>query len=203
MLSPDQIRKYVEARFSGERIGYRKELSLRCPFHEDRTASLSFNTEKGVWNCHAGCGGGGVLDFEMKFSEVDAPVGAQFPLELAPQLVPVPLAAVEQAEQRMRYRHATSAHRGAPLPAIGLAYSLCLLTESTGSRLRPACAPPGNHRLPVACSLVAREIGSEVVMHLSAYRAGGPRAPGEGLRIGTVRYVPRGVRREDYALRAA
>lgn len=36
-------------------------------------------------------------------------------------------------------------------------------------------------------------------MHLSAYRAGGPRTPGEGLRIGTVRYVPRGVRREDYA----
>ncbi len=36
-------------------------------------------------------------------------------------------------------------------------------------------------------------------MHLSAYRAGSPRAPGEGLRIGTVRYVPRGVRREDYA----
>ena len=71
MLSPDQIRKYVEARFSGERIGYRKELSLRCPFHEDRTASLSFNTEKGVWNCHAGCGGGGVLDFEMKFSRCD------------------------------------------------------------------------------------------------------------------------------------
>ena len=36
-------------------------------------------------------------------------------------------------------------------------------------------------------------------MHLSTYRAGSPRTPGEGLRVGTVRYVPRGVRREDYA----
>jgi hypothetical protein len=67
-LSTDQVRKYVEARFSGQRVGYRKELSLRCPFHDDKTASLSFNVEKGVWKCHAGCGEGGMLDFEQKLN---------------------------------------------------------------------------------------------------------------------------------------
>jgi hypothetical protein len=67
-LSTDQIRKYVEARFSGQQVGYRKELSLRCPFHDDSTASLSFNVEKGVWRCHAGCGDGGLIDFEVKLN---------------------------------------------------------------------------------------------------------------------------------------
>ena len=36
-------------------------------------------------------------------------------------------------------------------------------------------------------------------MSLRTYQAGSPRRPGEGLRIGTVRFPPRGVRKEDYA----
>jgi len=36
-------------------------------------------------------------------------------------------------------------------------------------------------------------------MSLRTYQAGSPRKPGEGLRIGTVRFPPRGVRKEDYA----
>jgi len=32
-------------------------------------------------------------------------------------------------------------------------------------------------------------------------RLGSPRSPGEGLRLGTVRRLPRGVRKEDYAER--
>jgi uncharacterized protein YeaO (DUF488 family) len=32
-------------------------------------------------------------------------------------------------------------------------------------------------------------------------RLGSPRSPGEGLRLGTVRRLPRGVRKEDYARR--
>jgi uncharacterized protein YeaO (DUF488 family) len=38
-------------------------------------------------------------------------------------------------------------------------------------------------------------------MALRVVRLGTPRAPGEGLRIGTVRRPPRGVRKEDYARR--
>jgi 5S rRNA maturation endonuclease (ribonuclease M5) len=67
-LTADTIRKFLESRFSGQQIGYRRELSLRCPFHDDGTPSLSFNVEKGVWKCHAGCGGGGLVDFEQKLN---------------------------------------------------------------------------------------------------------------------------------------
>jgi uncharacterized protein YeaO (DUF488 family) len=38
-------------------------------------------------------------------------------------------------------------------------------------------------------------------MSLRVVRLGSPRLPGEGLRIGTVRRPPRGVRKEDYARR--
>jgi len=36
-------------------------------------------------------------------------------------------------------------------------------------------------------------------MSVRIVRLGSPRLPGEGLRIGTVRRLPRGVRKEDYA----
>ncbi|HJQ11007.1 MAG TPA: DUF488 family protein [Gemmatimonadaceae bacterium] len=36
-------------------------------------------------------------------------------------------------------------------------------------------------------------------MAIRVVRLGGPRAPGEGLRLGTVRRPPRGVRKEQYA----
>jgi len=36
-------------------------------------------------------------------------------------------------------------------------------------------------------------------MTIRIVRLGSPRSPGEGLRIGTVRRPPRGVRKEDYA----
>ncbi|MGI5530131.1 CHC2 zinc finger domain-containing protein [Streptomyces syringium] len=29
-----------------------------CPFHEDNTPSMSFNTDRGLWRCHS-CGRGG------------------------------------------------------------------------------------------------------------------------------------------------
>ncbi len=36
-------------------------------------------------------------------------------------------------------------------------------------------------------------------LKLSTYRFTAPRSDGEGLRIGVVRFLPRGVRKEDYA----
>lgn len=36
-------------------------------------------------------------------------------------------------------------------------------------------------------------------MALRTFRIGTPRARGEGLRLGTVRYLPRGVQKKDYA----
>jgi hypothetical protein len=70
-LKPTQARRYFEARLQGQRIGHGPGITLRCCFHDDRTASLSINLEKGVWKCHAGCGQGGLIDFEQKFSSCD------------------------------------------------------------------------------------------------------------------------------------
>jgi uncharacterized protein YeaO (DUF488 family) len=39
----------------------------------------------------------------------------------------------------------------------------------------------------------------EKMMAINIVRLGSPRAPGEGIRIGTVRRPPRGVRKEDFA----
>ena len=35
--------------------------------------------------------------------------------------------------------------------------------------------------------------------YLRTFRVGTPRKPDEGLRVGTVRFLPRGVKKEDYA----
>ena len=68
-FTPDQSRKYFESRLSGQRLDGRR--NAKCPLHNDRTASLSVNLEKGVWKCHAGCGQGGIIDFEMKLAACD------------------------------------------------------------------------------------------------------------------------------------
>ena len=61
----ENSRKYFEHRLVGEHFT-RDAAMVRCPFHGDRTASLSIKLTDGVWNCHAGCGSGGILDFEKK-----------------------------------------------------------------------------------------------------------------------------------------
>lgn len=68
-LTPAQFQRYYETRLQGKRlhkagIGF---MAL-CPFHDDKTKSLSLNFEAGVWKCHASCGSGGVIDFEKKFT---------------------------------------------------------------------------------------------------------------------------------------
>lgn len=39
-----------------------------CPFHEDKQASLSVNTNHGGWKCHAGCGSGDLLSFHERLT---------------------------------------------------------------------------------------------------------------------------------------
>lgn len=72
-LGSDKFLRYFESRLANHRlrksgVGY----MARCPFHDDKTASLSVNIEKGVWKCHAGCGQGGLIEFERKFSSCDS-----------------------------------------------------------------------------------------------------------------------------------
>jgi hypothetical protein len=64
----DECRRYFESRLPGQRISSRREVSAKCPFHNDRTASMSINLEKATWFCHACNVGGGILDFERKLT---------------------------------------------------------------------------------------------------------------------------------------
>ena len=38
-----------------------------CPFHDDHNPSFGVNDEENYWHCFAGCGGGSVIDFWMKW----------------------------------------------------------------------------------------------------------------------------------------
>ena len=42
-----------------------------CPFHDDKHLSFSVNAAKNYWNCFAGCGGGSIIDFWMKYQKCD------------------------------------------------------------------------------------------------------------------------------------
>ena len=41
---------------------------VMCPLHKNKnTPALSISDSNGVWKCHAGCGGGGILDVPIAF----------------------------------------------------------------------------------------------------------------------------------------
>jgi hypothetical protein len=41
-----------------------------CPFHDDHHPSFGVNKEGNYWQCFAGCGGGSIIDFWMKYKNV-------------------------------------------------------------------------------------------------------------------------------------
>lgn len=49
----------------------KNKYQARCPFHDDRLASLSINDERGLWYCFAGCGGGDIFSWIMKQYDLD------------------------------------------------------------------------------------------------------------------------------------
>jgi hypothetical protein len=55
-----------------------------CPFHDDKHASFSVNDHDNYWKCFAGCGGGSVIDFWMKWNNCDFTVAVN---ELAQMLL--------------------------------------------------------------------------------------------------------------------
>jgi len=74
-LTSEQTRTYFEARLQGQhftRSG--KDFMARCPFHDDSKASLSLNLENANWFCHACKTGGGLVEFEKRFSKCDEQV---------------------------------------------------------------------------------------------------------------------------------
>ena len=59
------VSRYVELKPTGNgAIGF-------CPFHDDRHPSFGVNVEENYWHCFAGCGGGSVIDFWMKWGDCD------------------------------------------------------------------------------------------------------------------------------------
>jgi hypothetical protein len=40
-----------------------------CPFHDDQMKSFGVHPDQNYWHCFAGCGGGSVIDFWMKWRE--------------------------------------------------------------------------------------------------------------------------------------
>jgi hypothetical protein len=58
----DFVGRYVELSPSGQG---------KCPFHEDRVNSFAVNITENYWNCFAGCGGGSIIDFWMKYRNCD------------------------------------------------------------------------------------------------------------------------------------
>jgi len=43
----------------------------KCPFHDDQRPSLGVNIQENYWHCFAGCGGGSIIDFWMKWRDCD------------------------------------------------------------------------------------------------------------------------------------
>ena len=58
----DFVGRFVELSPSGRGL---------CPFHDDHQASFSVNFEENYWHCFAGCGGGSVIDFWIKWRSCD------------------------------------------------------------------------------------------------------------------------------------
>lgn len=56
-----------------------------CPFHEDHRESFSIDQERNYWHCFAGCEGQTVIDFWMKWNDVDFKQAVK---ELAGMLLP-------------------------------------------------------------------------------------------------------------------
>jgi hypothetical protein len=47
-----------------------------CPFHDDHHPSFQVNLERNYWSCYAGCGGGSIIDFYMKWRETHGQDGS-------------------------------------------------------------------------------------------------------------------------------
>jgi hypothetical protein len=59
-------------RLRGDEVG---NVQVRCPLHDDRSASASVNFEKGLFHCFSGCGGLTLDQLEERMPEVQPEVG--------------------------------------------------------------------------------------------------------------------------------
>lgn len=72
MLTRDQLKERFPLVTELERRGVvlkgqGNQRTAKCPFHQDKNASFSVNVASQIWHCHAGCGGGSIVDLIAKF----------------------------------------------------------------------------------------------------------------------------------------
>lgn len=75
-----QEREALAPYLAGAVADGRGEVEAFCPCHPDTKRSASINLEKGVWYCHAGCGGGSIrqlVNAEDGWVSMDGRVGLQ------------------------------------------------------------------------------------------------------------------------------
>ena len=65
-MNSSEVEAFFTAHVQDVKNGSDGQRSGKCPFHEDRAASFSFNVDKAVWKCHAGCGEGGLKEFSRR-----------------------------------------------------------------------------------------------------------------------------------------
>ncbi|MCA9911663.1 MAG: hypothetical protein KC519_23570 [Anaerolineae bacterium] len=58
----DFVSQYVELDRNGKGL---------CPFHDDHVYSFGVNVQGNYWHCFAGCGGGSVIDFWMRWRKLN------------------------------------------------------------------------------------------------------------------------------------
>src|SRR5205085_1986467 len=76
LLRPYLVGEQPSERNGDGREGTELEWDMFCPLHEDRKRSAQLNLTKGVWFCHAGCGGGAVEGLIRKRSDWVPPTAA-------------------------------------------------------------------------------------------------------------------------------
>lgn len=55
--------------FVGQYVSLDERGKGNCPFHNDTVKSFQVSRQGNYWHCYAGCGGGSVIDFWMKWRE--------------------------------------------------------------------------------------------------------------------------------------
>lgn len=123
---------------SGERL-------YRCPWHDDTTASLSINRERGVFHCHAGCASGGVRHLRERL-RVRVSLGGPKPLR-APS--PSPL------QKPKRNSRAVACPNAIPVAGLVGGAQLRTVLKPCEMRTCPVCGPcwAARHAAPVLATL--------------------------------------------------
>jgi DNA primase len=77
ILSIEQaLETYTDADLS--KVISRRSISIRCPFHDDRSPSFSFKPEENIWKCWSGCGHGDVISLVATAYEISNREAIQF-----------------------------------------------------------------------------------------------------------------------------